>query len=119
MAFKLSVTDKVVVPIKFSLTDAGKSKPYAFTLTCDRTDSAAIQAMFKGEDAAEAGALEKMREKLVELTTGWAGQTLVCNDDGTPADFCAEAFDVLLGVTGVINLAFGAYMKEVTAKVKN
>jgi hypothetical protein len=117
MALKLAVAKKVSVPVKFEMTDAGKVKKYAFTLTCDRVSTDQFQADIKNEDGVVTG--EKIREKMTDITTGWQGQTFVLNEDDTPADFSAEALEMLFSTQGVLDVVFAAYLIAASAKTKN
>lgn len=117
MAFKLSIANKVTVPVKFSMDDDGKVKNYAFSLICERVDTEQFQADIKNDDGIVTDA--KLKSAVMAATTGWKNQTFVCNEDDTPADFCPEALEVMLGAQGVLLVVFQAYMKASTAKAKN
>jgi hypothetical protein len=117
MALKLAVANKVSVPVKFSMTDDGKVKHYAFTLTCARVSTDEFQSSIKNDDGVVTG--EKIREKMTDITTGWKDQAFVLNDDDTPADFCPEALEMLFSTQGVLDAVFPAYLAAASAKTKN
>ncbi|OBV37724.1 hypothetical protein [Janthinobacterium psychrotolerans] len=118
MSYKLSVSDQVVVNVSFSVSDNGKFKPQKFDLICDRVDSSALMQIVKSEEDVETR-LSGMKAKLLDVATGWRGQTLVLEDDGTPAAFCSEALEFMLGIHGVTVLVFNAFAEQVGAKAKN
>lgn len=112
MAFKLAIANTVKVPVKFTLNNGDKIAAFSFNVTCDRLDQAEIKSRLGDGDAL-------ISEFLADVITGWDGQKLVVEEDGTPAGFDAEALDMLLGTAGVSLVIFNAYLKECGAKVKN
>jgi hypothetical protein len=117
MAFKLAIADTVVVPVKFSMADGAKTKQYSFTLSCERLGADAWDNSIRGDDGLITN--DKIKDKLIDITSGWTGQTFVLLDDGTPADFSREAFEFLLTVPGLLDVVTKSYMKESVAKAKN
>jgi hypothetical protein len=117
MALKLAVSNKVLVPVKFSMTDDGKVKHYSFTLTCSRVSTDEFQSSIKNDDGVVTG--EKIREKMTDITTGWKDQTFVLNEDDTPADFSIDALELMFGTQGVLDAVFPAYLAAAGAKTKN
>jgi hypothetical protein len=118
MAYKLVVADVVVVPMKFSLKDGGTSRRFDYTLQCRRITATEWHDGVRDD----AGRLQdaKIKALMTELTIGWKGQTLVDDDTtGEPAEFCAEALEVMYQTPGVIDMAVENYLKEYAAKVKN
>ena len=110
--YKVVVSDTVIVPIKGSLSDdAGKPVPFRFTLTCKRMTADEFKDRMSGEF--------NIKELMAEVATGWAGQRLVLEQDGTPAEFCADAFDAMLNISGMALVCFNAYGKESGAQTKN
>ncbi len=113
MGYKLSVGNKVVVPVKFELADAGQKKKFSFTLLCTRLTDKEFQDGIKGEG--DFPTPEKIRAQMLEITTGWENQTFVLDDDGAPAMFCSEALEVMFAATGVLDVVLKSYLKEVAA----
>ena len=113
MAYKLAISNIILTKVKGTYTDeAGSTKTFDFQLEQDRIDQDGLKRTLtdKTEDAVEF---------LKRITKGWRGQRLVLNDDGTPADFCPEAFDCLLNVSGMGGYCFQAYLDQVLVKQKN
>ena len=117
MGYKLAVKNVVVVPVKFSMPDEGKTKLFNFSITCERQTAAEFQA--GGQDDNGTFGNQKLREQMLDITTGWTGQTFVLEDDGTPSAFCRDAFEFMLGVPGLLDVVVLSYMKESQAKAKN
>lgn len=117
MTYKLAVKDVVIVPLKFSMATPTGKQNFDFTLTCDRVPVADMNAALKND----AGQFDdgKIRNQFLQITTGWTGQTLVLNDDDTPAAFCKNAFEVMLGVPSLLGLILQSYLNESAAKTKN
>lgn len=112
MARKLVIANIVKVPVKFSLNNNGKIVPFAFSVTATRLNQDEIKAgVGDGETL--------ISEFLTTIITGWDGQQLVVEEDGTPADFDSESLAMLLGTAGVSVAIFNAYLKECAAKAKN
>lgn len=114
---KLAVSNKVIVPIKFSMQDGKKTVPFKFSLVCDRLTIPEWQERVKGEDGFITN--EKIKETLTEITTGWEGQNFVLEDDGTPSEFNEENLALMYDATGVIDLVLASYLKESAARAKN
>lgn len=113
MARKLAISDKVLVPVTVVLSNTqGRKDTFKFNLVCDRLDTETLAARLTDTTVSTIGLLK-------EVVTGWDGQKLVIEEDGTPASFSAEALEDLLSVAGVANLCTRAYVAEVTAKEKN
>lgn len=111
MARKLAIANIVKVPVKFTLNNGGKIAQFAFNVTCDRLDQAEIKSRLEGDAI--------ISEFLSGVITGWDGQKLVVEEDGTPAEFDAESLDMMLSTAGVSPAIFNAYLKECGAKEKN
>lgn len=116
--FKLSVSENVTVPVKFSLQDGKKIKPFAFTLTCERLTTEQWQERIKDPETGHPSD-EMIRETMIDIVTGWQNQTLVLGADNEPADFCPEALEVMVNASGVLNVIVSSYMKENGARTKN
>ena len=113
MARKLVVSDTVQVPITVVLANAtGKADIFKFSLICRRLSGDDLRKQIARED-------HLVNDFLAELTTGWQGQKLVTEDDGTPSEFSPEALQDLLSIAGVPALCLAEYLKEVVAKSKN
>jgi hypothetical protein len=114
---KLAVSDKVTVPVKFSMKDGKKIVPFAFTVLCDRLTSDVVQQRIKGDSAAATDA--QIKTVMLEITTGWENQTFVLEDDGTPAEFSEENLQLMYDAAGVLDVVVTSYMKESAARAKN
>lgn len=117
MSFKLAIADIVSVPMKFEMKDGGTTRKFAFSLKCKRISATEWFDGVRDENGRVVDA--RVKALMMDLTTGWEGQTLVNDEDGSPADFCPEALDVMLGTPGLLDLAVQRYMAESAAKVKN
>jgi len=117
MSYKLAVSNTVSVPVKFSQADGEKLKHFAFTLFMERQSQQEFEEGCKGEHGVPTDA--KVRERMLALTTGWKNQTFVIDDDGTPAEFCQEALDVMFSAVGVLDVVVKSYIKENGARAKN
>jgi hypothetical protein len=114
---KLAVSNKVVVPVKFSMKDGKKIVPFAFIVICDRLESDDFQQRIKGESGVATE--EQIKAVMMEITTGWENQTFVLEDDGTPADFSEENLQLMYNATGVMDVVLKSYMAESAARGKN
>lgn len=112
MARKLAIQNSVKVPVKFTLNNSGKVAAFSYSVVCDRIDQDEIKARLNNQD-------EMISDFLAQIITGWEGQTLVVEEDGTPADFDAESLSLMLTTAGVSLAIFQSYMKECGAKTKN
>lgn len=111
--YKIVVGNTVAVLVAGSHTnESGKAIAFKFTLICNRLDAADLKtALGSGETQVD--------EFITGVATGWRDQRLVLEEDDTPAEFCAEALEALLNISGLGMLCFTAYMKEAGAKAKN
>lgn len=108
------ISPTVIVNVKGNLKDSsGAPVPFKFSLTCKRLQASDIKNRITGGDF-------DMKEVMREVTTGWSGQRLI-NDEETkqPAEFCPEAFDALLDISGMALVCFNAFTKESSANEKN
>lgn len=109
--YKLMVSDTVVVPVRGSIADSsGQPVDFDFTITCKRVDATAQKAAFATQSAAEF---------LGQQAIAWAGQKLVIDEFGNPAEFCQEALSALFDIQGMDILCVAAYVKAVSAREKN
>lgn len=114
---KLAVSDKVTVPVKFSMKDGKKIIPFAFTVTCDRLTRDEYLERIKGEDKFATDA--QIKAVMLDITTGWEHQTFVLEDDGTPAEFSEENLQMMYDASGVLDVVVASYLKESAARAKN
>lgn len=121
MAHKLLISNTVEVPVRFTLNDAGKSRVFAFSLYARRKTAEELADDFK--TGAGSFAERTVTEYLSDAVTGWKGQTLVVEDDGSdrPADFSLEGLALILGIPGVANQVLQGYLEAngVKGKEKN
>lgn len=113
MAFKLVVSNKVLTKVKgFYKDETGVSRAFNFELEQDRIDQDQLKQIVsdKHEDASDF---------LKRVTKGWRHQRLVLTEDDKPAEFGADAFDVLLSVAGMGGYCFQAYLAQVLVNEKN
>lgn len=108
--FKLVVSDTVEFAVCLSVNDGGQAKEFRFRLQGRRISQAEISGMASGE-----GQDTPTADFLRGNITGWDGQTLVVNEDNTPAKFSAEAFDAMLGLVGAGNVIFADYLGALAA----
>ena len=107
MAYKLTIADVIELPIKFTVNDAGKNVPHAFTLSAHRMTQDELRAALN--DTAL-----PTRDLLHQRVCGWRGQRLVVDDgNNAPADFNTESFDCLLSLVGMEGIVLSAYLKGV------
>lgn len=112
MIYKLSVENTVKVPVKFNLNNAGKVSSFNFSLICDRVSADEIKAAIEDKDFL-------VKDFLKRVTKNWHGQTLVVDEGNTPVEFNDDAFDVMLTVAGLENVALKSYLEATAAKEKN
>jgi hypothetical protein len=117
MKFKLSVADLLAVPVSFKVADGAKTTTFSFTLTMERQTDEQWNTGVKGD--ADGATHERIKAHLLEITKGWKDQKFVLDEDGQPAEFCAEAMNLMLSSVGVADAILNAFMKENSAKVKN
>jgi hypothetical protein len=110
--FKIVVGDKVVVPVSgHYMNGNGRAVQFKFDLVCKRMDA---------EEMREAmGSKRLINDILKEVVTDWRNQRLVLNEDDSPADFDADAFDALLNISGLALVCFNAYAINNGATEKN
>ncbi|HEY0847396.1 MAG TPA: hypothetical protein VGE12_18650 [Noviherbaspirillum sp.] len=112
MAYKLVVANRVKVPIKLKLDNAGESASFSFSLLCRRLDTDEIK------DLSQSGEV-LMSEFMKGVVEGWENQKLVVDEDGNPADFNDDSLEVLLKTPGVAALSYAKYLEYCSAKAKN
>jgi hypothetical protein len=113
MAFKLAIANTIITKVKGAFTDEnGQERAFEFQLEQSRIDQAALQASATNN-------AESTSEFIKRVTTGWRGQRLVQNDDGSDAAFSPEALDVLLSISGMAGYCYRAYLEQVLVHAKN
>jgi hypothetical protein len=112
MTYKLAVENTVKVPVKFKLNNGGKVSSFAFSLMCERLTQSEITGKIEDKE-------EKIRDFVGNVAKGWSGQTLVVEEDGTPAEFNEDSLALMLDTAGVAHVIFNSYFKECGAKEKN
>lgn len=112
MGYRLVVGNKVKVPVELNINDDGENRKFKFFLKCKRLDTNEMK------DLSNDGEL-LMSDFMRDVTEGWDGQKLVVDENGNPADFSDEAFDLMLRTPGAAVIFYGAYLRECTAKEKN
>jgi len=111
MAFKLVVSDTVVVPVRGTiLDDAGASQSFHYSLVCTRLPADDLRESLADSSDTMANFL---RQRVV---TGWTG---VLGGDDRPLEFSDAALSTLFRVPGMAAVAFRAYLDNVGAKGKN
>jgi hypothetical protein len=115
--YKLSVAAYLLVPMIFSLANGESETKFDFKLEAKRLTQEEWNERIKGEAGVPTN--DKVKEVLLDITTGWRDQTLVQDELGKPAPFCREALEVMFTTPGVLELYVTSYLKEVLAKVKN
>lgn len=112
MAYKLVIANVVKVPVKFTLDDAGVSKEFKFTISCERLGVDEIKERTQDGTA-------RISDFLKGIMHGWEGQKLVVDDEGKPADFNPDSLNVMLNTAGVATVLYNRYLNECGAKGKN
>ena len=105
--YKLAVSNTVEFPVKLSVNDAGTRRDFTLRLQGQRLSDKYLADIRRDEPDLSTA------DFLLRHLTGWPEQRLVLNDDGTPADFNADALGVLLGIVGATPLIFTAYMEAI------
>ena len=112
MKFELAIEDTVDVPVNVDIQSGRIRKNFFFHLSARRMSVEEWQGHF-GPRAENPNL--PIADFLREHVTGWRGQQLVLDESKKPAEFGAEAFDVMLSVVGVEMLIFLAYQKAIFA----
>jgi hypothetical protein len=109
MAFKLVVSDTVLVPVSGKIPDAaGRYSPFNFTLTCRRIPAGELTAAVQADDTT-------VPQFVSSITSGWSG---VLDDEGRELPYSAEGLAALLDIFGMAGLCFRAYFEACGAKGK-
>ena len=112
MAYKLVIDNKIITKVKGFYRDAkGVARSFAFELEQDRVNQDELKEL-----VTDGGSTPDFIRR---VTHGWKGQRLVLDDHDQPAEFCAEALDVLLSVSGMATYCYQAYVAQVLVTEKN
>ena len=112
MAYKLVIDNKITTKVKgFYRDEKGVSRPFSFDLSQDRVTQEELKEL-----VSDGGSTPDFIRR---VTHGWKGQRLVLDDNDQPAEFCAEALDVLLSVSGMGSYCYQAYVSQVLVTEKN
>lgn len=112
MAYKLVISNKISTKVKgFYRNEKGVSCPFNFELEQDRISQEELK-----ETVSDNGSTPDFIRR---VTHGWKGQRLVLDDNDQPAEFCAEALDVLLSISGMATYCYQAYVAQVLVTEKN
>ena len=113
MKYILDIGNVITFEVSGKLTETiTQSKTFKFKLTCERLDQETMSARMQDQG-------ESLKDFLASVTTGWADQRLVLNEDRTPAEFNPESFGALLSLAGMPMFLYQAYIKAVAVKEKN
>lgn len=110
--YKVAVSNTTIVNIVASIkNDEGRPNQYKFDLICKRKGADELK------DLMDNGT--NIKEIMRDVTVGWRGQRLVLEQDDSPAEFSAEAFDALLDISNMPIVLFNRYYSESSATAKN
>lgn len=113
MKYKLAIANVITFEVMGKITEtATQAKSFKFRLTCERLDQDSILSRMQDQN-------ESIKDFLASVTTGWADQRLVLNEDDTPAEYNEESFGALLLIAGMPMYLYQAYVKAVAVKEKN
>lgn len=112
--FRALVSNTVLVAFTLAIKDEnGKDVQRKATLVCERLEASELRKEVMDGNRPSSEVLRK-------VTKGWQEQTLVQDEEtGQLAEFSPEAFDAMLEVPGVANVAWQSYLREASAKEKN
>lgn len=104
MAFKLVIGDRLDVTVKGEIPDGASKVPFKFSLQMRR------MGVEEYRNALAPNSDVLVRDFLLDNALGWRDQRLVVDEDGAPATYSREAFECLLGVVGMEQFCFQAYI---------
>lgn len=111
--YKMAVGNVVRVSVEGTCSNEdGQKTKFKFSLRCTRLSATDLAAALASRD-------DLAKDFLISVTTDWKEQRLVLEEDGSPAEFCTEAFEALLDIAGMPLVCLNAYVKEVGATAKN
>ena len=98
--YRVAIGDMLQVPVKGEINDADKVVKFDFTLTVRRLDTTDQSSKLSGADYLRAH------------TSAWKGQRLVIDEEtGHPAEFSAEALEVMFSIVGMESVCWSAYLQ--------
>ncbi len=109
MSYRIAISNTVHVPVKLSFDTPDGTRQFKFKLLCNRVPQERIDS-FQGSSE------EKCSDFLKEVTTGWADQRFITDEQGEPAEFNPDSFAAMLSATGVPLKLYGAYIDAVVPK---
>lgn len=113
MAYKLAIANEFGLKVEGKTRDeSGAEKTFSFVLTCERLNGDQIQQSIKNNT-------ETVQQFFERVAKGWKDQRLVLDEEGKPAEFCADALRVLLSINAMPALCWQAYLTQVGATAKN
>lgn len=104
MAFKLVIGTQLDAVVKGDIPDGSGKVPFRFALQMRRLGVEEYRKAL----APESDVL--VRDFLLDNALGWRDQRLVVDEDGAPAAYSREAFECLLGLVGMEQACFQAYI---------
>ena len=113
MAFKLVIGEQLDVAVKGEIADGAGKLPFRFALQMRRLGIEAYRKAL-GQDSEVL-----VRDFLLDNALGWRDQRLVLDDAGKPAEYSREAFECLLGVVGMEQTCFQAYLQALAVVDKS
>jgi hypothetical protein len=117
MAFKLIVSDTVIVPVKGVISDAnGKPVQFAFKLKCSRKKVSELKQADDLKRAADPTERFDHAEFIRGVAVGWED---VQDEGGQPREFSESGLAELMDIGGMAVLAFNSYARENGAREKN
>lgn len=112
MALKLVISNKINTKVKgYYRDEKGVARPFNFELDQDRISQEELKEL-----VTDGGSTPDFIRR---VTHGWKGQRLVLEDNDQPAEFSAEALDMLLSVSGMATYCYQAYVAQVLVTEKN
>lgn len=113
MKFKCVIANTITTKVKGTYKDeAGAPRNFSFDLVQDRISQDDLQQIITDQT-------ENASELIKRITRGWRDQRLVLDEDDKPAEFSAEALDVLLNISGMGGYCYRAYLDQVLVTAKN
>lgn len=111
MAFKLTISDQIQFPVQLEVNDQGTKRLFSFDLVARRLSQQEMADLVQDQE-------QMIRDFLVGNVTGWKRQQLVLDENDKPAEFSAEAFEVLLSLQGAGLTILGKYIEANSARAK-
>ncbi len=113
MQYRLAISDKVGVRVEGATVDEdGLERRFKFTLVCDRLPQHQLRELIADKSATS---MDFFRQH----AHGWRDQRLVLDANGNPAEFSADALELLFTISGLAAVCWQAYLSQVVATAKN